>query len=494
MSGFWDSLFPGGTGELVDNLLNSTSPTYGLVLSESSWVGTEGDDTEYFINRFFNFNPYQSSISLLGGNDAIEFGGICSGVKVDLGGGDQNVFKANSQVRFSTLLGGEGSDLFLLAQGGMERGSMFISNIDAGSGNDLIIIEKDETALAAEDANIVGSSINAGEGNDVVGIQGFGVIFAPGDYDNFSQVELGAGDDSFYFVQSHSNAIPISVESFHLDAGAGNDIIDISLASVDSIQEFNLTGGQGYDELILPAGVDVHDFIDLGFESIKSGENVLLLNNAPQSIALSAIDFSENIAAGSVVATLNTLDPDSGDTFTYSFATGVGDADNNAFSIDGIELKIDDSPDFETKSSYSIRLQATDSGGLTVEQAFTLTVNDLAEGPQDIDGDGFVDEITNYQMWTASGGVDLTNRRGRTYSDSTSRKWDAIKAVEADNEFSVLVEGHLSKEGKYKVVTADDEGVIVGATRWLNGNRMRDSGYEEVFSMDFNGNGVVDLV
>ena len=106
----------------------------------------------------------------------------------------------------------------------------------------------------------------------------------------------------------------------------------------------------------------------------------------------------------------------------------------------------------------------------------------------DDDDDGFVDEVTNYRMWTEFGGVDLTNRRGRTYSDNTSRKWDAIKAVEVDHEFSVLVEGYLSKEGKYKVVTADDEGVIVGATRWLNGNQMFDEGYEDLFAMDFNGN------
>ena len=107
---------------------------------------------------------------------------------------------------------------------------------------------------------------------------------------------------------------------------------------------------------------------------------------------------------------------------------------------------------------------------------------------QDMDGDGFVDEITNYQMWTASGGVDLTNRRGRTYSDDTSRKWDAIKAVEADGEFSVLVEGQRNKEGKFKVVSANDQGVIGRSTRWLNGNQMFNEGYEELFVMDFNGN------
>ena len=57
----------------------------------------------------------------------------------------------------------------------------------------------------------------------------------------------------------------------------------------------------------------------------------------------------------------------------------------------------------------------------------------------DLDGDGFVDEITNYQLWTATGGVDLTNRRGKTYSDDSSRFWNAVKAVEVDSGFSVLL-------------------------------------------------------
>ena len=115
-------------------------------------------------------------------------------------------------------------------------------------------------------------------------------------------------------------------------------------------------------------------------------------------------------------------------------------------------------------------------------------------GPVDSNRDGFVDEVTNYQMWTASGGVDLTNRRGRTYSDSSSRKWDAIKAVENDTGFSILVEGQLNIDGKFKVVSANEQGVIGGATRWLDGDQMLVSGYEEIFSMDFNGNGVLDLV
>ena len=91
-------------------------------------------------------------------------------------------------------------------------------------------------------------------------------------------------------------------------------------------------------------------------------------------------------------------------------------------------------------------------------------------------------------MWTSSGGIDLTNRRGKTYSDDTSRKWDAIKAVEVEGGFSILVEGQRNKDGKFKVVSADDEGVIGGATRWLSGNQMLNEGYDELFAMDFSGN------
>ena len=40
--------------------------------------------------------------------------------------------------------------------------------------------------------------------------------------------------------------------------------------------------------------------------------------------------------------------------------------------------------DFETKSSYSIRVQSEDSGNQIVVKVFTITVNDLNETPTDI--------------------------------------------------------------------------------------------------------------
>ena len=108
------------------------------------------------------------------------------------------------------------------------------------------------------------------------------------------------------------------------------------------------------------------------------------INEDPTNLSISSSTFNENITAGSAVATLSSTDPDTGDTHTYSLVSGDGDTDNSAFIIDGGQLKIIDLPDFETKDTYSIRLQTTDSGGLTFEKAFTLTVNDLNEVPTDL--------------------------------------------------------------------------------------------------------------
>ncbi|WP_200816879.1 cadherin repeat domain-containing protein, partial [Planktothrix sp. PCC 11201] len=73
--------------------------------------------------------------------------------------------------------------------------------------------------------------------------------------------------------------------------------------------------------------------------------------------------------------TLTSTDLDVGDTFTYSLVTGTGDTDNTAFTLVGDQLKINASPDFETKSSYSIRLKTTDAAGLTFEKALTVNIN-----------------------------------------------------------------------------------------------------------------------
>ena len=104
-------------------------------------------------------------------------------------------------------------------------------------------------------------------------------------------------------------------------------------------------------------------------------------NQAPTNLALSATTVDENVPVNTVIGTFSTTDPDSGNSFTYSLVTGTGDTDNTAFSIVGNQLQINNSPDFETKNSYSIRVKTTDQGGLSFEKTLTITVNDVNETP-----------------------------------------------------------------------------------------------------------------
>ncbi|PNJ96632.1 hypothetical protein CEP13_05155, partial [Cylindrospermopsis raciborskii C03] len=106
---------------------------------------------------------------------------------------------------------------------------------------------------------------------------------------------------------------------------------------------------------------------------------VINVNETPTNISLNATNVDENIPTNTVIGTFSTTDPDAGNTFTYSLVGG--DTDNSVFSIVDNQLQINNSPDFETKSSYSIRVKTRDQGGLGFEKTLTITVNNLNEAP-----------------------------------------------------------------------------------------------------------------
>jgi len=108
------------------------------------------------------------------------------------------------------------------------------------------------------------------------------------------------------------------------------------------------------------------------------------LNELITDIHLKSIIFDENISPNASIAILSSKDPDLNDTHIYTLVSGDGDSDNSLFSIDGNELKINSSPDYESKSSYNIRLKSTDSGGFSYQKEINLTLKDINEDPFDI--------------------------------------------------------------------------------------------------------------
>ncbi len=139
----------------------------------------------------------------------------------------------------------------------------------------------------------------------------------------------------------------------------------------DETVTLNLAPGTGYAIGTTDAVVGI----------ITDTDNETPSNQAPTDLALSATTVNENVAPNTVIGTFSTTDPDTGNNFTYSLIAGTGDTDNTAFSIVGNQLQINNSPDFETKNSYSIRVKTTDQGGLSFEKTLTITVNDVNENP-----------------------------------------------------------------------------------------------------------------
>ena len=108
------------------------------------------------------------------------------------------------------------------------------------------------------------------------------------------------------------------------------------------------------------------------------------VNEAPTDINLSSSTIAENQAAGTVVGTLSSSDPDTGNAFTYTLVAGTGSTDNASFAIVNGQVVTAASFDFDTKSTYSIRVQTADQGGLSFAKVFTISVTDANDAPTDL--------------------------------------------------------------------------------------------------------------
>lgn len=102
-------------------------------------------------------------------------------------------------------------------------------------------------------------------------------------------------------------------------------------------------------------------------------------NNIPTDIILSNNSIDENIPVWTTVWVFSTLDIDSSDTHTYSLVSWFWDSDNIYFSISWNNLLIQESPDFEIKNTYNIRIQTDDWNWWQFQKSFQINILNLAE-------------------------------------------------------------------------------------------------------------------
>ena len=230
-----------------------------------------------------------------------------------------------------------------------------------------------------------------------------GVIYngsGPGPFYGTFEV-AGAGQRFDYSAVPVDGATHMVLMAINLDANQFLMWVDPNLAALGApaivrTASFN-TGSYDFDRIRLEVtGSARVDEVRVGSDLASIHNVVPPVNNAPYDIVVSPSSIAENNAPGATVGTVLALDADAEDMHTVAMVSGAGDTDNGAFTLTGNTLKLNASADFETKSSYSIRLRVTesnvnpvsvipggreprrvDAGGLSFERQVTIAITDV---------------------------------------------------------------------------------------------------------------------
>jgi hypothetical protein len=172
-----------------------------------------------------------------------------------------------------------------------------------------------------------------------------------------------------------------------LDSDAGDTFTYsfINTGSYPDNNSFNLSSG-GVLTSKAVFDVETKSLYILNIRTTDSGNltydgivsvTVTNVNEAPTGINLSSASISENVATGTTIGTFSTADPDAGDTFTYSFVDTSSYPDYTSFTITGNVLKSKVVFDYETKSTYLIKVRSTDALGLYFDRVITITIENV---------------------------------------------------------------------------------------------------------------------
>ena len=196
-----------------------------------------------------------------------------------------------------------------------------------------------------------------------------------------------------------ANTAPLSVELLDntVDENADGAVVGkLNVIDLDAGDTFSFNVSDDRFEVVngdlkLKEGVtldhELIDQIDLEVTVTDSSGNVITqsftvdvndVNEAPTNLALDNASVDEN-ADGAIVGTLTASDPDAGDSLSYT----VSDA---RFEVVDGDLKLKDGVtlDHEEAASIDVTVTATDAGGLTTAESFTITVNDVNEAPTNL--------------------------------------------------------------------------------------------------------------
>jgi hypothetical protein len=240
------------------------------------------------------------------------------------------------------------------------------------------------------------------------------------------------------------------------------------------------------------------DYTDYAMVISVSNSNAVS-NAPPTAVGVSSTQVMESVSVGSVVATLDATDPNSADEHTYELIAGDGDGDNTYFNINGNELRLAKPLDYETQSSLTIRVRATDAGGLFVDQIITLSVQKVNELSTNTNMPFFSGEEFRVNTYTTD---DQINPSVTALNDGFVVTWTSVDSTGSDQDgsgvYGQLYDGNGGRVGtEFRVntytdsyqsspsVTALNDGFVV---TWVSYGQ-DGSGYG-VYGQLYDGNGV----
>ncbi|MDC3011001.1 Ig-like domain-containing protein [Synechococcus sp. AH-736-G21] len=101
---------------------------------------------------------------------------------------------------------------------------------------------------------------------------------------------------------------------------------------------------------------------------------------------------------------------------------------------------------------------------------------------RDRDGNGLVDQGKRYRLLSDEGlSVLLKDWRGRDYSDASTPSWNAMMAISHEDGFKVLCEGEGKKEGQFRLLSVNEEGVINATSKYKAADKPSTQRWELLF-------------
>ncbi len=180
------------------------------------------------------------------------------------------------------------------------------------------------------------------------------------------------------------------------------------------------------------------NWIDLDNWQIFTIASEAWTNNIPTDIYISSNNINENVSSWSLIWYFSTTDVDIWDSHTYTFVWWDWDDNNSNFSITWSGLYITYSPDYELKSTYSIRVQTDDWNWWTYQKAFIIYINNLAEDTDSIIDFEEIDDESKYYITSWTWTRTTTNPYEWSYSIESNNWWvgNSQSCFQITNTFS----------------------------------------------------------